>query len=152
MWKQEDGAGEAAVGPAWVDTFGEDGSTTHTQQAAGGEWISRQHARELAEAHGWEYFEDAPNDQAADDDPVGSVDVRAVNRRLRKLGIAKDDLSVGSVDGDTLYLQGLWLDRLPGVEPPRTVDGVTYRTGAIGATPNELAEALDLLAPGWRDE
>ena len=149
MWKWEDGDGESAVGPAWIDTV-EDGGRAHSEKAAGGDWISREEARKLAAENGWEYLEDAPEDPNPDA-PVGDIDARALNRKLRKLGISKEDVTVASVGGDALFLQGNWLDRLPGVEPPRVVGGVEYRTGAIGVTPDGLAEALDQLAPGWRD-
>jgi hypothetical protein len=81
------------------------------------------------------------------------IDAREVNQKLRELGIAEEDLRVGE-DGDALL--GLWLDRLPGVEAPRTVrvpgcgDSIV-RTGAITRTPAELRESLDSLAPGWRE-
>jgi len=149
MWKLEDGEGDLAVGPAWIDTVGEDGRAIHTEKAADGEWISRRQAGELAAQHGWELLVDAGDEPVGDDYPPGPVDVRAINRRLRALGIAEEDLSVGE-GGDNL--QGLWLDRLPGVEPPRTVLGSIVRTAVISRTPAELLESLDLLAPGWRDQ
>ena len=152
MWKLEDGDGDLAIGPAWVDTIGEDGRISQTEKAADGEWISRRQARELAAQHGWELVSDAGDDRV--DHPVGPVDASAINRKLRELGIAEEDLSVGE-EGDALL--GLWLERLPGVEPPRTVrvpgwgDSIV-RTGAISRTPTELQESLDLLAPGWRGQ
>jgi hypothetical protein len=60
MWKWEEGfeEGETPVGPAWLDTLGDDGKSTHTEKVSGGEWIPRDDAIRLASDHGYELFLD----------------------------------------------------------------------------------------------
>jgi hypothetical protein len=64
---------------------------------------------------------------------------------------AKEDLFVRTV-GNSYVLEGLWLDRVPGVRPPSRVGGFEYRTAAKSFALADLLVALELLAPTWRDE
>lgn len=60
VWKWEEGfeSGETPVGPAWLDSLGEDGKTEYTEQVAGGEWISRDDAIRLAGDNGYDLLLD----------------------------------------------------------------------------------------------
>lgn len=59
-WKWEEGfeEGETPVGPAWLDTVGDDGERISSEEVAGGNWIPRAEAIKLAEENGYELLLD----------------------------------------------------------------------------------------------
>jgi hypothetical protein len=56
VWKYEDREDDGSlIGPAWVDTFGEDSQPVATEALG---WISRTEAQTLAREQGYELLED----------------------------------------------------------------------------------------------
>lgn len=133
-WKLEDVADGQEVGPAWLDS----------EKVRGGEWITRAEAREIARENDYRLQEDDGRSEAGEDKTsLPSLDVAAINEKLRSLGIGVDDLTVEHSGGHVL-LRGPLLEQLK-TEPSR------FRTAAMVTSPEQAAEVLDRLAPGWRD-
>src|SRR5438105_4365006 len=101
MWKLEDGPEDTPeqgspddVGPAWIETYATDGSVT-SEKVARGDWITRSEAHRLAEAAGFELMIDDGRQPSLDSlQPPPALDLKAINRRLRSLGVKADELTL----------------------------------------------------------
>ena len=164
IWKLEDGPEDAGedgdpndVGPAWIDTY-EDDTHVSEEKVAGGEWITRAEAHRLAEANGYDLMEDdgrgdPATDAEHDASSVASVDVEAINAKLRAAGITEDELLVERLKGGFLAVTGSLADNdLPSGlrSPPDELEGLVFRSMRMPSNATELCELLDDLAPTWR--
>jgi hypothetical protein len=156
-WKHEDGPPEAEgdnpndVGPAWI--IEPDGSERDVRD---GEWITRAEAVSLAEEQGFELdvVDGAPH--AEDVAVVESVDVEALNARLREIGVAASELLVER-QRDSFHLTGTIPDaHARADEDPEDLAGperhvpepylISYTVFGLEG----LYKQLDEFAPGWR--
>lgn len=146
-WKYEDGDGasEADVGPAWISAV--DGTS---ERVAGGNWLTRAQARAFAQEHGHDFYEDDGQEDAT----TGRVDaeaVRAINRRLRRLGVSRDDLELTAGDRD-VFLMGRWY-HLVDDDPLIPADNALgFRSGGASMSLDEALARIRRLVPEWDDE
>lgn len=155
-WKYEDGPPDAEdadpndVGPAWI--VGPEGSGRMFDD---GEWITRAEAVRLAEEQGFELNMD---DGAPDPEEVAvaeSVDVEALNNRLREIGVSESELLVER-QRDSFHLTGTIPDehaRRGGPEVTAGPEGYEPEPYLISYTVSGvegLNKQLDEFAPGWR--
>lgn len=156
-WNLEDVAAQSDdrsvddVGPAWIDFPATATSPKHSEKVRGGEWITRGEAQQIAREKGYALQEDdgqADPDQAPPAAP--RIDAKAINRKLRSLGISADELTV-STSGTGVGLIGSFVQRLERVQNPNAgASGFKMWTAAISTSPDEALAALDELVPGWR--
>jgi hypothetical protein len=150
VWKHEESArasdavgSSTDAGPAWIDTY-RGSSHLSQEQVAGGRWVTRAEAQDLAEQLGCEIeLDDGIALDTARRSDLDRVDVAGINRKLRKVGIADDQLRVEWED-DALTLVGSLVDsdpslpQLPGA-PPRDVRHVIQSEEGLSALLNRLA-------------
>ena len=162
MWKLEervrdDGDDGGDMGPAWLDTLGTDGRVLASERVNGGDWITRDDARKLAEANGYDLRQDdgsTSTDKAATR-PAAEIDVDAVNAQLRAAGITEDELIVEKQKGGFLAVTGSLADEdmPPGLQtPPDELEELVLRSMHLPRNATELFELLDDFAPGWGQE
>jgi hypothetical protein len=156
-WKYEDGPPEAGgddpkdVGPAWI--IEPDGTE---RDVRGGEWITRAEALGLAEEQGYELDMDDGAPGLEDVAAAKSVDVSALNNRLREIGVSAGELLVER-EGDSFHLTGTIPDaHARADEDPEDLAGpeghvpepylISYTVFGVEG----LYKQLDEFAPGWR--
>jgi len=157
-WKYEDGPPEAEsddpndVGPAWI--IEPDGTERDVQN---GEWITRAEAVRLAQQQGLQLDLDDGAPEPDDVAVVKSVDVEALNNRLREIGVSEGELLIER-RGDHFDLSGV----IPDAHARADDDGPEDSAGPEGYVPEPyligysvfgetgLYELLDSFAPGWR--
>lgn len=156
-WKYEDGPPGADgddpndVGPAWI--IEPDGAERDIQEGA---WITRAEAVHLAKEHGFELDMDDGLPEDDDMQTVERVDLEALNRRLREIGLSASELLVTVRGKDDFTLSGTIPDehaRRDGPEITPGEDGYTsephlIQYSVLGAT--GLYKLLDRFAPDWR--
>jgi hypothetical protein len=157
-WKYEDGPPDAEdddpndLGPAWI--IEPDGSERHVRD---GEWITRAEALRLAEEEGYALDLDEGAPDPGDVAAAESVDVDALNSRLREIGVSTSELLVER-ERDSFHLTGT----IPDSHARADKDGPEDLAGPEGYVPEPylisytvfsvegLYEQLDEFAPGWR--
>jgi len=150
VWKLELSATEdsernpADAGPAWIDFPETPTSPKHSEKVRGGEWISRREAHEIAVKNGYELLEDDAGPRVDEFPPeASSLDVAAINSRLRALGVSPEELTFEPLDATHVELRGSLLIRLK--EP-----GSAFSIAVMMAPPEKALDVLDQLVPGWR--
>jgi hypothetical protein len=146
-WKYEDGDGgsDGDVGPAWIA-----GADAESEDVNGGEWLTRAQARGLAEQHGHDFVEDDGREDPTTARPHAEA-VKAINRKLRRFGVSRDDLHLAAGHRDVV-LMGAWYHRVDD-EPliPRD-NPFGFRSGGASMSLDEALAKIRRLVPEWDTE
>lgn len=148
-WKLEEpaatGSSEDDVGPAWVDS--DRGGSPPGGAVSGGRWMTRREARAIAEEHALTFIEDDGVVRSRAPQTQSSLDVDAINRKLRAAGVTESELRLEESGLGDVLVWGTLLQCLPDVaddpDSPFTTEMVTM-------LPAEALDALDQLVPEWR--
>lgn len=150
-WKLEEPSDSASldddIGPAWVDAGPP--SSYPNGPVSDGRWITRREARAIAEEHGLRFFEDdGSSPERGEQEDLSGLDVPDINRKLRAAGVSESELNLEERPGrDDVLVWGSMLQSLPSlVRDPES----PFTTSMVSMSPEEVLDALDQLAPGWR--
>jgi len=155
LWKLEDGPEDTPeqgspddVGPAWIDTYATDGGVT-TEKVARGDWITRSEAHRLAEADGFELMIDDGNQPLLDSpQPLPALDFKAINGRLRSLGVRADQLTLRAMASD-VFVVGSLVRHLEPEYGDKGQGEFVFTTAGVSMCPEDALAALDKLVPNW---
>jgi hypothetical protein len=158
MWKLEDGHEDAPeqgspndVGPAWIETYTTDGSVS-SEKVAAGDWITRSEAHRLAETNRFELMIDDGNQPLPDSpQPLPALDPKAINRRLRALGVKADELTLRAMAGD-VFVVGSLLQHLDPEYGPKGQGEFVVTTAGVSMSPEDALSALGELVPNWNKD
>jgi hypothetical protein len=146
-WKYEDGDGndDADVGPAWVAD-----ADCQSEEVNGGEWLTRGQARALAEQNGDDFFEDDGREEPSVT-PAYAEAVKAINHKLRKLGVSRDELEL-SAGHDDVVLMGSWYERVNDkpLIPRDNLYGFRHHGSSMSL--DEALAKIRRLVPEWHTE
>jgi hypothetical protein len=85
-------------------------------------------------------------------DGANAAELRAINRRLRALGITPDQLALRPLDAAQVWVEGTLLERLDPEYGPKLGADFLYRTAGVSMEFEAAWAALDTLVPGWSPE
>jgi hypothetical protein len=136
------------VGPAWINTYAKDGSVT-SEKVAGGDWITRVEAHRLAYTDGFELMIDDGNQPSLESpQPPPALDLKAINKRLRSLGVKADELTLRATSHDVFVVGSLVQHLDPKYRPKREGEFV-FTTAGVSMSPENALAALAKLVPDW---
>jgi hypothetical protein len=155
MWKLEDGPEGALeqgspddVGPAWIETYATDGTVT-SEKVPSGDWITRSEAHRLAEANRFELMIDDGNQPLPDSpQPLPALDLKAINMRLRALGVKADELTLRAMSGD-VFVVGSLVQHLDLEQGPKGQGEFVFTIAGVSMSPEAALSALGKLVPDW---
>jgi hypothetical protein len=82
-------------------------------------------------------------------DGANATELRAINKRLRALGITPDQLTLRPLDASQVWVEGTLLGRLDPDYGPKLGHEFVYRTAGLSMEFEAAWAALDTLVPGW---
>jgi hypothetical protein len=159
VWKLEDGPAHTAgssgspddVGPAWIETYSSDGTVT-SERVANGEWITRREAHRLAAEGEFEVLiDDGSQPVPHGREVTPNLDLKAINRRLRSLGVTADQLTLRPMSHD-VFVVGSLVQHLDPAYGPKGQGEFVFTTAGVSMSPDEALAAVGRLVPTWNSD